>query len=77
MVLVFLFHPVQEPFNGEKNITGLEKYMNQIDTIRYGDYTSYFCKRSSIQRASDMIVTCASLFQGQHKQITKIIYSLM
>ena len=53
----------------EKNVlTNFEKYSNQIDTSRYGDYTvtdRLFCKK--IQRASDMIVICIRLFKIQHK----------
>ena len=62
----------------ETSLTGLEKYMDQIDTRRYGDYniTDIFCKDSTIQRATNMIVICESLFHGQHNQMTKILIPL-
>ena len=52
----------------KKGLTGLQKYVNQINTRRYGDYTTndnYFCEPSPIQIASDMRLICASLFQSQ------------
>ena len=50
----------------EDVLNGLEKYVKQIDTSKYGDYrmTDIFCKESSFQRGSDMRVTCAKLFQS-------------
>ena len=59
--------------------TGLEKYANQIDTRRYGDYKitdCYFCKHSPIQRSIDTKLACASLFQTQHKHTKKILIPL-
>ena len=54
----------------ENVLIRLDKYVNQIDTRRYGDYTitdHFFCKYSPIKRASDMRVICDHIFQIQNK----------
>ena len=57
-------------------LTNLHKYVNQIDIVTYGDYTItkiYFGQDCSFQRATEMIITCTSIFERQHKQIGKIL----
>ena len=63
----------------KNNLAGLIKYVNQIGTRRNDDYTitgNYFCKNCKIQRRSDKRVIYTSLFQMQHKQMTKILIPL-
>ena len=63
----------------KKFLNCLEKYVNQIDTRIYGDYTitdHLFFKDSPIKRASDMRVICDHIFQRHHKQTRKILIPL-
>ena len=49
----------------------MEKYVNQIDTKRYGDYAitdNYFCQGIPFQRASYIRKICGRIFERQHKK---------
>ena len=57
----------------------MEKYVSQIDTRTYGDYTTtknYFSQDSPFQRASKVRITFTSIFEIQHKQMRKILIPL-
>ena len=57
-------------------LANLQKYVNQIDTRAYGEYTIteiYFRQNWLFQRASDMRVTCTSIFERQRTQMRKIL----
>ena len=59
----------------ENFLTGLEKYVKQIDTSRY-DYCRindhYFCHGSPFKIASDIRVICDHIFKIQHGQMKNI-----
>ena len=44
--LIFLYHQVQQPLNGEKNLNEFELGLSIIDATMYHDFTideKYFC----------------------------------
>ena len=62
----------------KKVLTTLQKYVNQIDTRRYGDYKiiDFFGQDCPFQRATEIRITCTSIFERQHKQTRKILIPL-
>ena len=78
--ITFTFSYSIRAFKRRKNVlTCLEKYVNQIDTRRYGDYTitdHLFCKDVPIKIASDMRGICDHIYQRHHKQTRNILIPL-
>ena len=57
----------------ENILTGLKKFVKQINTSRYGDYRitdCYFFQDSPFKRANYMRVICEILSQIEHQHMT-------
>ena len=63
----------------EKFLTGLDKYVKQINKRTYGDYTiteNYFSQDCPFIRATEMRITCNSISERQHKHMRQILIPL-
>ena len=72
--ITFLLSLGSRVIEWRKYIDELQKYVNQIDTRRYHDYTIdeiYFFGDCVYMRENDIIITCCALFQRKYLQMRK------